>query len=191
MTSEILQSAWDIQDRVVAAKRQIHSVPELGMKEFETTALVRRELESMGIPMEPLGGPVGVLGVLRGKGAGDGKVIALRADMDALPIQETADVPDRSTVPGVMHACGHDCHTAMLLGAARLLASRTEQFSGVVKFLFQPAEETLGGARQSTSWRTRRWTGSSASTGTRGSMWGRSPFEADPPWPPRTSSPSP
>lgn len=147
VTSEILRSAWEIQDRIVAAKRRIHSLPELGMKEFETTALVRSELESVGIPMIPLDGPVGVLGVLRGKGAGDGKVIALRADMDALPIQETADVPDRSTVPGIMHACGHDCHTAMLLGAARLLASRTDEFSGTVKFLFQPAEETLGGAK--------------------------------------------
>ncbi|NLA90393.1 MAG: amidohydrolase, partial [Synergistaceae bacterium] len=147
MKSEILQKALDSQPYLTAAKSRIHSVPELGMEEFETTAFIRSELESMDIPMKPLAGDVGVLGIIEGKRAGAGKTIALRADIDALPIQETADVPDKSTVPGVMHACGHDAHAAMLLGAAKLLSSMREGFSGTVKLLFQPAEEGLGGAR--------------------------------------------
>ncbi|MGI6253404.1 MAG: M20 metallopeptidase family protein, partial [Aminivibrio sp.] len=147
MKSEILQKALDSQPYLTAAKRRIHSVPELGMEEFETTAFIRSELESMDIPMKPLAGAVGVLGIIEGKRAGAGKTIALRADIDALPIQETADVPDKSTVPGVMHACGHDAHAAMLLGAAKLLSSMRDRFSGTVKLLFQPAEEGLGGAR--------------------------------------------
>ncbi|NLL37479.1 MAG: amidohydrolase [Fretibacterium sp.] len=118
------------------------------MAEFQTTALVKSELEAMGVAIHPLSGEVGALGILEGTAPGSGtpQVLGLRADMDALPIQETADVPDRSVVPGVMHACGHDCHTAMLLGAARLLSSMRDRFSGTVKFIFQPAEETLGGS---------------------------------------------
>ena len=147
MNSEVLQKSLALSDYITKAKRRIHSNPELGMEEFETTAFVKSELQSMGIKIIPLSEKVGVLGIIDGKGTGEGKVIALRADMDALPIQETADVPDISTVPGVMHACGHDCHTAMLLGAAKLLSSMTDRFSGRVKLLFQPAEEGLGGAR--------------------------------------------
>lgn len=147
MTSEILKKALDSGSYLTAAKRRIHSFPELGMEEFRTTAFIRSELESMGIPMKPLSGEVGALGIIEGKGPGAGKVIALRADIDALPIQETADVPDKSTVPGVMHACGHDAHAAMLLGAAKMLSSMRDRFSGTVKLLFQPAEEGLGGAR--------------------------------------------
>ncbi len=146
MTSNILQKALSLSDYITAAKRTIHRNPELGMKEFKTTAFVKAELESMGVPMIPLNGEVGVLGILEGKARGNGKVVALRADMDALPIQETADVPDKSEIQGVMHACGHDCHTAMLLGAAKILAPMRDCFSGTIKFIFQPAEETLGGA---------------------------------------------
>lgn len=144
MPSETLRKAFEIRDYLTTVKRRLHSRPELGMAEFETTEFVARELDSMGIERVPLSEPVGVLGIL--EGTGEGEVVALRADMDALPIQETADVPDRSVVPGVMHACGHDAHTAMLLGAAKLLASMRSRFSGTVKFLFQPAEETLGGS---------------------------------------------
>ena len=147
MNSEILQRARDVQDYVVGMKRLIHSNPELGMQEFATTGLVKSELESMGVEVLSLGSGVGVLGIIRGQKEGKTVVSALRADMDALPVQETADVPDKSAVAGVMHACGHDCHTAMLLGAARLLVSMKDRFSGIVKLLFQPAEETLGGSR--------------------------------------------
>lgn len=147
VTSEILQKALASGSYLTAAKRRIHSVPELGMQEFKTTAFIRSELESMGIPMKPLSQEVGALGIIEGMGPRAGKVIALRADIDALPIQETADVPDKSTVPGLMHACGHDAHAAMLLGAAKILSSMTDRFSGTVKLLFQPAEEGLGGAK--------------------------------------------
>lgn len=146
MTSDILAKALEIKDYIVQAKRRMHREPELSMREFKTTAFVKSELEAMGVRMIPFDSEVGVLGIIEGEKKGEGKVSALRADMDALPIQETADVPDCSVVPGVMHACGHDCHTAMLLGAAKLLVSLKKEFSGTVKFIFQPAEENLGGS---------------------------------------------
>ena len=101
------------------------------MEEVATTILVQSELEKMGIEMVPLGSNVGVLGIIEGEKKGGGKVTALRADMDALPIQETTDVPDKSIVPGIMHACGHDCHTAMLLGAAKILVTIFLVFTGI------------------------------------------------------------
>ncbi len=146
MNSEVLQKSLDIYEYLVEMKRRIHANPELGMQEFATTALVESELRSMGVEIVPLERNTGVLGIIRGEKTGSGTVSALRADMDALPIQETADVPDKSKVPGAMHACGHDAHTAMLLGAAKILVSMKERFSGTVKLVFQPAEETLGGA---------------------------------------------
>ena len=146
VASDILHKAQEIRDYVVRVKREIHARPELGMKEHATTALVKSELADMGVETVPLASDVGVLGIIRGEGGRPGTVSALRADMDALPIQETADVPDRSIVPGVMHACGHDCHTAMLLGAAKILSSMRDRFSGVAKLIFQPAEETLDGS---------------------------------------------
>jgi amidohydrolase/hippurate hydrolase len=146
MISEILRESFAVKDYIVRVKRRIHSQPELGMKEFATTAFILSELKSMGVETVPLASDVGVLGIIHGEKAGLGAVSALRADIDALPIAETVDIPDRSTVPGVMHACGHDCHTAMLLGAAKTLVSMKERFSGVVKLIFQPAEETLDGS---------------------------------------------
>lgn len=145
MTSQFLQQANALKETIIGWKRHLHQHPELGMKEFETTAFVRRELEKMGIEIKPLNGAVGVLGIIRGD-KDNGPVIGLRADLDAMPIQEETDLPDKSLVPGVMHACGHDCHTAMLLGAAKILTSFKDQFH-LVKLLFQPAEETLQGAR--------------------------------------------
>lgn len=144
--SELLKKAFEIMDYIVSAKRRIHREPELGMKEFKTAAFVRSELERMGIGILPLDTDVGVVAVISGTKPGKGCVSALRADMDALPIQEELDIVDRSIVPGVMHACGHDCHTAMLLGAASLLQGMRDRFSGTVKLIFQPAEETLGGS---------------------------------------------
>ncbi|MDX2435956.1 MAG: M20 family metallopeptidase, partial [Acidobacteriota bacterium] len=99
----------------------------------------------MGIEYEDGLGGTGVLGLIHG--TGEGKVVALRADMDALPIQDDKDVPYASKIPGKMHACGHDVHTTVLLGAARLLAKNKDSFAGTVKLLFQPAEETVGGAK--------------------------------------------
>ncbi len=125
-------------------RRDIHAHPELGFKESRTAALVAERLEAVGIEVTRNVGRTGVVGTLR---AGRGqRAIGLRADMDALPIVEANDFAHRSQHAGVMHACGHDGHTAMLLGAAVQLA-RTRQFDGVVHFIFQPAEEGLGGAK--------------------------------------------
>jgi hippurate hydrolase len=124
-------------------RRDLHAHPELGMAEHRTAEVVARELESLGLEVHRGVGGTGVVGVLR-NGSGN-RAIGLRADMDALPIQEPADMPYRSTTPGVMHACGHDGHPTMLLGAARYLAE-TRNFDGIVHFIFQPGEEGCGGA---------------------------------------------
>jgi hippurate hydrolase len=125
-------------------RRDFHAHPELGFEEQRTSDIVAKELESLGIEVHRGIGGTGVVGVLR---EGNGPVsIGLRADMDALPILEANEIPYKSTKPGVMHACGHDGHTTMLLGAARYLAE-TRNFNGTVNFIFQPAEEGLGGAQ--------------------------------------------
>jgi hippurate hydrolase len=130
-------------DELTEIRRDIHAHPELGFEEHRTAELVATRLEALGIEVHRGVGRTGVVGVLRrGNGAG---AIGLRADMDALPIEEANDVPWRSTRPGRMHACGHDGHTTMLLGAARYLATEGH-FDGTVHFIFQPAEEGLGGA---------------------------------------------
>ena len=108
-------------DELVAIRRDMHAHPELGMQEVRTSDLVARLLAGWGIEVHRGVGKTGIVGVLQGRG-GNYRRIGLRADMDALPIEEIADVPYKSTVPGVMHACGHDGHTTMLLGAARYLA---------------------------------------------------------------------
>ena len=128
---------------LIAIRRDIHAHPELGFEEFRTSELVATKLADWGIEVHRNVGRTGVVGVLR-KGNGQA-AIGLRADMDALPILEANGLPYASTKPGVMHACGHDGHTAMLLGAAKYLA-RSGTFNGTVTFIFQPAEEGLGGA---------------------------------------------
>lgn len=141
-----------VNDQVVAWRRDIHANPELGMQEFRTAALVAEHLESLGIEVETGVGGTGVVGVLRG--GRPGPVVALRADMDGLPVTEMADVPFASKVTaqwqgrevGVMHACGHDNHVAILMGVAQILTEMRDDLPGTVKFLFQPAEEGPGGA---------------------------------------------
>ena len=133
-----------LADDMVAWRRDFHQHPELGMEETRTSGIVAELLQSWGIETHTGIGNTGVVGVLEGNGAG--RSIGLRADMDALPIDEKTDVPFASQTPGVMHACGHDAHTAMLLGAARYL-SDNRHFKGRAVFIFQPAEEGLGGAR--------------------------------------------
>ncbi|MGI6575330.1 MAG: M20 metallopeptidase family protein [bacterium] len=147
MKSEVLQKAEEIKGYLTKLRQHLHQNPELGMKEVETTALLKKELQDMGIEIIPLDLEVGVLGILRGEKEGSNKVTALRADIDALPIQEATGLPYASQKEGVMHACGHEGHTISLLGAAKLLSSMRDQFSGTVKFIFQPGEETLLGAR--------------------------------------------
>jgi amidohydrolase len=133
----------------VSIRHHLHQNPELSHHERETAALVAQQLQSLGLDEVRTGvGGHGVVGTLRGTAAGDGSgaLFALRADMDALPIQEQSDLPYKSCRPGVMHACGHDGHTATLLGAATALTHLRDRFHGGVRFIFQPAEETVGGA---------------------------------------------
>ena len=131
------------QAELAAIRQDIHAHPELGMEERRTAELVARKLEEWGIEVHRGVGGTGVVGVLR---SGNGEAaIGLRADMDALPMEEANDLPYRSTAPGRMHACGHDGHTTMLLGAAQYLAE-TRAFNGTVNFIFQPGEEGCGGA---------------------------------------------
>lgn len=131
---------------MVDIRRDLHRHPELGLRETRTAALIATELEKMGIDVTTKIAETGVMGVLTG--GKPGRVIGLRADMDALPIQDAKEgCPYRSQVDGVMHACGHDGHVAMLLGAAKYLSQMREDLPGTVKFFFQPAEEGPGGAR--------------------------------------------
>ncbi|GLS44954.1 M20 aminoacylase family protein [Methylobacterium brachythecii] len=131
-------------DELTAIRRDLHAHPELGFEEVRTSGIVADHLEKLGIEVHRGLGKTGVVGLLRGR---PGKRrIGLRADMDALPIEEETNLPYRSTIPSTMHACGHDGHTTMLLGAARYLAE-TRDFDGTAVFVFQPAEEGLGGAR--------------------------------------------
>ena len=128
------------KDYIVGLRRWFHAHPELGGEEKETTARIVSELRAAGVDVETFDDITGCVGTLRG--ARPGPTVMLRADIDALPIQEADTAkPYASQHPGVMHACGHDCHTAMLLGAARLLAAHREEICGTVKFLFQMAEE--------------------------------------------------
>jgi len=143
---EFFKAAQNLKDRIIEDRRTIHRKPELGMEEVETQRLVLDRLAKLGIEAHPVA-KTGVLGILRGGRAGEGtRVVACRADMDALPIQEANDHDYKSRVDGKMHACGHDAHTAMLLGVAELLVDRREELPGTVKFFFQPAEEGPGGA---------------------------------------------
>ena len=143
MTASMLDRIRLYQDELVAIRHDIHAHPELGLEEVRTADLVAQKLEEWGIEVHRGVGSTGVVGVLR---SGNGQAaIGLRADMDALPIQEATGLPYASQNPGRMHACGHDGHTTMLLGAAKYLAE-TKGFNGTVNFIFQPAEEGVGGA---------------------------------------------
>ena len=143
MTEDTLDRARTYQAELAAIRQDIHAHPELGLEEFRTADLVARKLEEWGIEVHRGVGITGVVGVLR-NGNGQG-AIGLRADMDALPVTEANDLPYASQNQGRMHACGHDGHTTMLLGAAKYLAE-TRNFNGTVNFIFQPAEEGVGGA---------------------------------------------
>ena len=136
-----------IEDQVINWRRDIHQHPELSNREFKTAEKIANHLKSLGIPIETGVAHTGVVGILKGKYPG--KVVALRADMDALPVTERNNLPFRSVVTaeymgeevGVMHACGHDTHVAILMGVAEILAKNKDKIHGTVKFIFQPAEE--------------------------------------------------
>ena len=144
---DIDDAAKNVESKVIAWRRDIHQHPELGNRETRTSKIVADHLRELGIEVKTPVAHTGVIGILRG--GKPGRVLALRADMDALPVTEQVDVPFKSTVRttfnghevGVMHACGHDAHVAILLGVAEVLAGVRDEIAGTVKFLFQPAEE--------------------------------------------------
>jgi carboxypeptidase Ss1 len=139
---DFLKEARTIEPEIISIRREIHQRPELAYHEEATAKLAAEKLKTLGIEVRQGIGGTGVLGTLKGRRSG--RVVALRADMDALPLEEMADVPFKSNVKGAMHACGHDTHVAMLLGTAKLLANHRDELQGTVKFLFQPAEEHGG-----------------------------------------------
>jgi amidohydrolase len=145
MKEKIKSLAQRYAAEAVRVRRHLHAHPELSFHEHETARFVARELTALGLaPQEGVAG-TGVVALITGTLAESDRVVALRADMDALPIREANDVPYKSTHEGVMHACGHDVHTASLLGTARILHELRDQFSGTVKLVFQPAEEKAPG----------------------------------------------
>lgn len=145
LQQKIKELAHQYAAEFISVRQHLHAHPELSYQEFETSRFVQEKLRSFGIPYE-VKATTGVLGIIKGKNP-DSRVIALRADMDALPITEENEVAYKSKNPGVMHACGHDVHTTILLGAAKILAELKDEWEGTVKLLFQPGEErNPGGA---------------------------------------------
>ena len=143
LLTEIKNCANKISTSVIENRRHLHSHPELSFQEYKTSAFIKSRLDEMGIPWQPIAN-TGVVAIIRGE-ISSKKVIALRADMDALPITEANDIIYCSRNNGVMHACGHDTHTASLLGVAAILQSVKTKFGGTVKLIFQPGEEILPG----------------------------------------------
>lgn len=137
--------AESLKDELIARRRDFHMHPELGFEEFRTAGIVAEELNRLGLEVQTGVGQTGVVGIL--EGSKDGPTILVRADMDALPVHEENTFEFASTTPGKMHACGHDGHTAIALGVAKLLSQQRDQIAGRVKFVFQPAEEIIGGAK--------------------------------------------
>ena len=145
MTSPFLADAQALAEELTALRRDFHMHPELGFQEFRTAGIVNEQLNELGYEVISGVGQTGVVGLLQGGQPGE-RTVLLRFDMDALPIEEANDVPYRSQTPGVMHACGHDAHTAVGLGVAKVLAKHRDKIPGAIKLMFQPAEEGLGGA---------------------------------------------
>ena len=143
LKTEIKQLSQKIHGDVVKLRRHLHSYPELSFQEHKTSAFIKSHLDALGIPWKPVAG-TGIEALITGKIKSE-KVIALRADIDALPIHERNDVDYASQHPGVMHACGHDFHTSSLLGTAQILTMLQNNFGGTIKLLFQPGEEVLPG----------------------------------------------
>ena len=141
---KIQSKAEDYHQLVISFRRHLHMHPELSFHEEKTAAFVAAQLQAMGITYKDQVAGTGIVAMIEGKNPGK-KIVALRADMDALPIQELNDVPYKSQNAGVMHACGHDVHTSSLLGAAMILNSLRNEFEGSIKLIFQPAEEKLPG----------------------------------------------
>ena len=141
---ETMKLVLPYTEEMTAIRRHIHQHPELSNEEFETTRLIREKLTEYGVEIAEIGLKTGVLGILRGKKPG--KTVAIREDIDALPMPELTDLPFASETPNVCHSCGHDIHTTVLLYCARVLSQIRDELSGTVMFLFQPAEENSRGA---------------------------------------------
>ncbi len=144
LISKIKKLTADYLSETISYRAHIHANPELSFEEFETSKFIQSQLTNWGIPFQIMGN-TGVVVLLTGEKATSDKVIALRADIDALPIHEISDKPYKSSVSGVMHACGHDVHTASLLTCIKILNECKADFAGSIKFIFQPAEEKLPG----------------------------------------------
>ena len=145
LQEEIKKLAGEYAAEMIQVRRHLHANPELSYKEFKTSAYIQQQLSTLGIPFEVMA-TTGVIGLIKGKNPAK-RTVALRGDMDALPITEENEVPYKSTIPGVMHACGHDVHTTCLLGAAKILNTLKDVWEGTVKLIFQPGEEkNPGGA---------------------------------------------
>ena len=143
--SDMLKKAQEIESYVIDMRRYFHENPELSCQEFKTQEKIMEELDALGIPYEKAGSTSLIAKINAGKGS---KTVALRADTDALPVIEQSGVPFTSKNPGVMHACGHDAHTAMLLGAAKILAGMKDELPGEVRLFFQEGEEMFAGANK-------------------------------------------
>ena len=144
MAIDFMGEAQSLRDELIARRRDFHRHPELAFKEARTAGIVAEELNALGLEVQTGVGKTGVIGIL--EGADEGPTVLYRADMDALPVREQNDAEYVSQTDGVMHACGHDGHTAIALGIAKLLSGHRERLGGRVKFVFQPAEEVGGGA---------------------------------------------
>ncbi len=145
LQQHIKRLAGEYAAEMIEVRRHLHANPELSYKEFNTSTYIQQQLSPLAIPFE-VKATTGVIGLIKGKNPGK-RTVALRGDMDALPITEENDVPYKSTIPGVMHACGHDVHTTCLLGAAKILNTLKDEWEGTVKLIFQPGEEkNPGGA---------------------------------------------
>lgn len=143
--SSILDKAKLNEEYIINFRRDLHENPELSGQEFKTQEKIMKELDELGIPYKKAGN-TSLIATL--KGGKSGKTVALRGDMDALPVKEETDVEFKSKTPGLMHACGHDAHTSMLLGAAKILSEMKDEISGEVRFFFQEGEETFSGAKK-------------------------------------------
>ncbi|CDX03172.1 Thermostable carboxypeptidase 1 [Desulfitobacterium hafniense] len=147
MLEKVMKAAHAIEEALITIRRDIHRQPELALQEYKTAKYIADRLRALGCEVTENVGSTGVAGLLRGRESG--KTLAIRADMDALPIKEETEHGFCSTTPGVMHACGHDAHIAVVLGAAEILFSLKDSFAGNIKLIFQPSEESpVGGADQ-------------------------------------------
>jgi amidohydrolase len=145
LIEQIKKLAGEFHEEIIEIRRHLHRYPELSYQEVETGKFISRKLSEFGVSHEHGWAKNGIVGLIEGEKKGIGKVVALRADIDALPIRETSNVPYKSKNEGIMHACGHDVHTASLIGAIKILHALKAEFSGTVKFIFQPAEEKFPG----------------------------------------------